>query len=173
MKNSEDEHREFERMLRRSRSTIYRMCLAFTDRRPDNVDDLFQEIACNLWRSWHRFRGECATNTWVYRIALNTAISDTRRRRRRGHKGFVPLDDLQCADLAEEAADPQLERLYDLIDRLSDNEKQIIYLYLDRLSYLEIAEITGISEASVRQGLHRIRQRLIEIKQQYEYEEYI
>jgi RNA polymerase sigma-70 factor (ECF subfamily) len=51
-------------MLRRSRRILYKVCLAFTDRQPDNVDDLYQEIVCNLWRGWPKFRGESDTSDW-------------------------------------------------------------------------------------------------------------
>ena len=65
----------FMEMLRRSDSTIFKICLMFTDRDPENVKDMYQDIVCSLWESWPRFRGQCKENTWVYSIAFNTAVS--------------------------------------------------------------------------------------------------
>ena len=104
-------------MLRRSDSTIFKICLMFTDRDPENVKDMYQDIVCSLWESWPRFRGQCKENTWVYSIAFNTAVSQVRHRAIMPM--FLPLDDDTYNNLAEESHNGLIERLYELIDRLS------------------------------------------------------
>ena len=165
MTRKETRHTEFEQMLRRSRRILYKVCLAFTDRQPDNVDDLYQEIVCNLWRGWPKFRGESDPTSWVYRIALNTAGMELRKRKQKERYEFIPLDENLTDTLAEET-DPRREYLYNLIDQLPDDEKKLLFLHLDHLSYAQIAQIAGTSEAAVKQHLYRIRQKLIQLHKQ-------
>ena len=149
-------------MLRQSQGILYRICLAFTDRHPENVADLYQEIVCNLWHGWPKFRHDCHPKTWVYRVALNTAGMELRKRKRKDAPVFAPLDERLCESLSEEADDTQLEYLYSLIDQLPDDEKKLIYLQLERFSCSEIATIVGKSESAVKQKLYRIKQKMIE-----------
>lgn len=157
---------EFGQMLRRSQGILYRVCLAFTDRQPGSIDDLRQEIVCNLWQGWPKFRAESDTTTWVYRVALNTARSELRKQRRHGRHSTLPIDARLCDTLADEAADPRIEQLYSLIDRLPADEKELVFLYLDGLTNAQIATVTGASEAAAKQRIYRIRQKLIILHQQ-------
>ena len=152
-------------MLRECEGTLVKVCLYFTNRSRDDFRDLYQEIACTLWEAWPTFRGESNLNTWVTRIALNVAGQEIRRRKRLPQ--FVVLDESFYDILAVEATDIRYHRLYNLIDRLDDDdERKLLFLYLDRKRLREIAEITGSNEAAVKQKLYRIRQQLIEMKQQ-------
>ena len=152
-------------MLRECEGTLVKVCLYFTNRSRDDFRDLYQEIACTLWEAWPTFRGESNLNTWVTRIALNVAGQEIRRRKRLPQ--FVVLDESFYDILAVEATDIRYHRLYNLIDRLDDDdERKLLFLYLDRKRLREIAEITGSTEAAVKQKLYRIRQQLIEMKQQ-------
>ena len=164
MTRKETRHTEFEQMLRRSRRIIYGICLAFTDRQPNNVDDLYQEIVCNLWRGWPKFRGESNPTSWVYRIALNTAGMELRKRKRRERYEFIPIDE-SLLDLLSEEIDPRREELYELIDQLPDDEKKLLFLYLDHLSHAQIAEITGTTEDAVKQHIYRVKQKLVRLHQ--------
>ena len=127
---------------------------------PDR-QDLFQEIVVQLWRSYPSFRGEARFSTWLYRIALNTAISDLRKQRRYGpapdpEQLSIPLQDLQYAsDKAE-----QLQQLYAAIDRLTEIEKALTMLYLEDKSYQEMEEILGISQNNLRVKMNRIKEKL-------------
>ena len=156
---------EFEQMLRRSRCILYKVCLAFTDQQADNVDDLYQEIVCNLWRGWPKFRGESDPTSWVYRIALNTAGMELRKRKQNERYEFIPLDENLADTLAEET-DPRREHLYNLTDQLPDDEKKLLLLHLDYLSNAQIADILSTTEAAVKQRLYRIRQKLIQMHKQ-------
>lgn len=163
----ENGQQAFVEMLRRCDSTIFRVCLMFTDRKPENIRDMYQDIVCELWESWPRFRGMSSPNTWVYRIALNTAVSQLRHRTL--SPMFSSLDDAMYSTLAEEAHDGMVERLYELIDQLSDGEKALLTLYLDRKTAKEIGFTLGISEAAVNHRIGRIKQKLITLnKKEYE-----
>lgn len=111
---------------------IYKVCMTFTDRQPDNVRDLYQDIVCNLWEGRHKWRGRCSGSTWHYRVALNTAISQWRRRRRR--PTIVELTPEMAETMAEEQHDSMVNELYRRIDRLGNVDKAVTLLYLDGLS---------------------------------------
>lgn len=168
MTQKKAEHIEFEQLVRSSRRILYSVCLAFTDRKPDSINDLYMEIVANLWHSWPKFHNESSPATWVYRIALNTAGMELRKRRRWGWLKTYPMDESFVASLAEDP-DPRIEELYELIDLLPDEEKKLLFLYLDHLSYAQIAQIAGTSENAVKQHIYRIRQKLIQLhKQEYD-----
>lgn len=149
-------------MIRQCESILVKVCLYFTSRRPDDLRDLYQEIACTLWEAWPSYRGEGDLKNWVTRIALNVAGQEVRRRKRMPQ--FVKLDESFYTSLANEADDPRYQYLYSLIHRLNDEERKLLYLFLDHMRYREIAEITGSTENAVKQKLYRITQKLINLK---------
>ena len=161
MKSTEQQE-SFLAMLGRCEGAIVKVCLAFTDRQPDNVRDLYQEIVCNLWQAYGRFRRECAENTWVYRIALNTAVTQLRRRGRA--PAIVRLTEEMRHSLVDDG-DPLRERLYELIDRLNNVDKSLILLVLDGIPYRDIAAITGLREPAARERVYRIKQKLIKLNE--------
>jgi len=121
-------------------------------------EDLFQEIVLQLWRSFPTFRNESKITTWMYRIALNTAISGLRKKR-------VPTTELeavsyQIKDEKEDYLEDKLVQLYKAINYLSDIEKSIVLLYLEDKPYDEIAEIIGISANYVAVKMNRIKEKL-------------
>ena len=83
---------DFERMVREHKSTVYTVCYMFS-KDADEVNDLFQEVLINLWKGFDGFRGESKVDTWIWRIALNTCISDDRKKKRRGERGRLYLRD--------------------------------------------------------------------------------
>ena len=162
MKDKQEE--QFLEMLARCERTVFKVCLFYTDRQPDNVRDMYQDIVCNLWEAWHRFRGEITENTWVYRIALNTTTTQLRRRRRA--PSIVRLTDEMVQSLADRQQEELADRLYRLIDRLGKVDKSLILLYLDGLPYKDIASITGIAETTARKRVERIKQKLITLNEE-------
>jgi RNA polymerase sigma-70 factor (ECF subfamily) len=102
-----DIYDEFNHFLQESNKILVEVCLRFTDRQPDNVRDLYQDIALSLWESWPSFRGESSRTTWVYRIAVNTATSALRRQA--AERQFVAIDQQMLESLAEEVKDEQPE----------------------------------------------------------------
>ena len=126
----------------------------YTDRSPESIKDMYQDIVCSLWESWPRFRKKSKVNTWVYRVAFYTAISE--KRRRSTAPLFSPLDDSKIYNtLAEENQNKMVEWLYEHIDRLTNEEKNIVLLYLDKVPAREIGLTLNLSEDSIN---HRIRQ---------------
>lgn len=112
-----------------------------------------------LWRAYPSFRGESKISTWVYRVALNTAISNFRKIKARPLiKTLAELREIPSED--DGGLDEETTLLYKAISRLSKIEKAIILLYLDEKSYAEIAEIIGISKSNVSVKLVRIKSRL-------------
>lgn len=145
-------------LVNANRSILYKICRMYGATEPDR-QDLFQEIVIQLWRSYPSFRGEARFSTWLYRIALNTAISDLRKQRRHG----VSIDpeglSVQLPD-AQGDQEEQLQRLYAAIGRLTQVEKALTMLYLEDKSYQEMEEILGISQNNLRVKMNRIKEKL-------------
>ena len=129
---------------------------------PDDRQDLYQETVLQLWRAWPRYqaRPDARLSTWLYRVALNVAISDLRRRTR--HPPPQPLAAApEAANPAPSGPDPDdLAQLYRAVERLSDVEKAFVLLYLEERSYQEIADILGITPNNVRVKMHRVQAKL-------------
>jgi RNA polymerase sigma-70 factor (ECF subfamily) len=124
-------------------------------------NDLFQEIVLQLWRSYSTFRGESKITTWMYRIALNTAISGFRKQTRK-----VKTEDLDDVHLnisdnsSGDENEENLNRLQVAIRQLSEIERAMIMMALDEVPYEEIAETIGITQNNVRVRMNRIREKL-------------
>lgn len=130
-------------------------------RNPEDRRDLIQEIVAQLWRSFGRFDDTYRFSTWMYRIAMNVAISFYRSQSRRT-RGTVPIEesglDLIAAEPEELSDDIRL--LHQLIGQLDELNRALIILYLDGNSYDTIAEILGISTTNVATKISRIKERL-------------
>ncbi|MGL5892423.1 MAG: RNA polymerase sigma factor [Bacteroidia bacterium] len=126
----------------------------------DDQKDLVQEITVQLWRSFHNYNSEYKYSTWIYRIALNTAISFYRRETRR-QQVSAPLNEgvLTLAENHQETNE-QLLLLQQFIAELREIDKALMLLYLDEKSYKEIAEILGISLSNVATKIGRIKAEL-------------
>jgi RNA polymerase sigma-70 factor (ECF subfamily) len=122
--------------------------------------DLFQEIVIQIWRSVDAFRAESSVPTWIYRVALNTAIAWTRKeeRHQRGKQPLAVVEGLLTT--ASAAPDPRVEWLYQQIAQLKDVDRSVALLLLDGFSYKEIAAIVGISESNVGVKISRIKSAL-------------
>jgi RNA polymerase sigma-70 factor (ECF subfamily) len=123
--------------------------------------DLFQEIVIQIWRSVDAFRSESSVPTWMYRVALNTAIAWTRKedRHQRGKQPLAVVEGLLTT--ASAAPDPRVEWLYRQIAQLKDVDRSVALLLLDGFSYKEIAAIVGITESNVGVKINRIKSALI------------
>ncbi|HEY1907086.1 MAG TPA: sigma-70 family RNA polymerase sigma factor [Myxococcaceae bacterium] len=121
--------------------------------------DLRQEILTQLWRAFPSYDPRRRFSTWMYRIALNVAISSSRRRRE-----HVPLEEVAAeADPGEGSElEQRLRSLRGLVAGLPPLERALVLLYLDERSQKEIADVLGISETNVSTRIHRIKQRLRE-----------
>ena len=123
--------------------------------------DLFQEIVIQVWRSVDTFRGDSSVPTWMYRVALNTAIAWTRKedRHQRGKRAFEGAEGLLTTSTAE-GRDPRVDWLYRQITQLKDADRSVALLLLDGFSYKEIASIVGITESNVGVKINRIKSAL-------------
>jgi RNA polymerase sigma-70 factor (ECF subfamily) len=148
--------RIFEEWLSGHKGILFKVVHAYAFEHADR-QDLFQEIAFQLWRSADGFRGEASAATWIYRVALNAAIGWTRRqgRHRRGREPLEGVEDLLAAPA--EGSDPRVAWLYRQIAELKPVDRSVALLMLDGFSYREIAGVVGISESNVGVKISRIK----------------
>lgn len=147
---------QFSQLVREHKSTIYTVCFMFSSDN-DEVNDLFQEVLINLWKGWPSFRDESNLKSWIWRVSFNTCISADRKRRRRCEE---PLTDINLFGEARSEDDRQIKLLYSRIHRLKPFDRAIVLLWLENLSYDEIAAIVGISVKNVSVRLYRIKEEL-------------
>ncbi|NLR61815.1 sigma-70 family RNA polymerase sigma factor [Chitinophaga polysaccharea] len=134
---------------------LHKLCRLYRDT-PEDREDLFQEMIYQLWKSFPSFQGNAKISTWIYRIALNTALASFRKK-------SLPVT---YTDTLPEIAQPdhrdneQQELFFAALKQLSDAEKAIIALYLEDMSYQEIAGVIGIEENYVGVKLNRIKNKI-------------
>jgi RNA polymerase sigma-70 factor (ECF subfamily) len=152
--------RIFSEWLAGHKGILFKVVHAYAFEHADR-QDLFQEIAVQVWRSVDAFRGESSVPTWMYRVALNTAIVWTRRegRHQRGKKQLEVVGGLLTAT-PPESRDPRVEWLYHQIAQLKDIDRSVALLLLDGFSYKEIATIVGLTESNVGVKINRIKSAL-------------
>jgi RNA polymerase sigma factor (sigma-70 family) len=145
-------------ILNNHRALIYKVCNLYCDD-PEDRKDLFQEIVIQVWKSMDSFRHESALSTWMYRVALNTAITHFKKDKRSIKP--VSITGIDIPDLEDSPEKEETSRhLYKAIEHLDKVDKSIILLYLEDKSYEEIGEITGLSKSNVGVKLNRIKIKL-------------
>lgn len=149
--------KEFLSMINDNQGIIHKICRIYRDS-PEDREDLFQEVIFQLWRSYQSFSGSSKVSTWIYRVALNTAMASFRKNKPNVISA-EHLPDVQSENIHNEANERQ-EELLAGIRQLSEPDRALIALYLDELSYQQIAAILGISESNVGVKLTRIKIRL-------------
>jgi len=157
------EEQSFLSLLEEHQGILHRVCRLYAPAEEERRD-LFQEMVLQLWRAWPGFRQAAKVSTWIYQIALNTAITMLRKEQRRIRKASWTSSLLHLPQ-PESPYSEDLPRLYQAIAQLNDVEKAIALLYLDDLSYEEIAAVTGISVGNARVKMNRIREKLRSILQ--------
>jgi RNA polymerase sigma-70 factor (ECF subfamily) len=153
--NQAERERKFEELFQRHKAPIQRLCFAWLNSSGE-VEDLFQEIMSNVWNALPNFRGEAQIGTWLYRIAVNTALLHRRKWRR-----VEPLPEVidQSAGAHRNLEDRErLDALRRAIAVLPDQDRLIVTLLLEGLSYREIAEVTGLTVNYVGVKISRIKQ---------------
>jgi RNA polymerase sigma-70 factor (ECF subfamily) len=150
----------FIEILKQHESLIYKITRVYAPVREDE-QDLYQDIVYQLWKSFDSFRNESKISTWMYRVALNTSITHSYKKKKTGDQ--VPLDEIlhNRPDSPDPVKEERIEILYAQIRKLSILEKGIILLHLEGKNYEEIAVITGFTETNVGTRLNRIKQKLI------------
>ncbi|MEJ6982014.1 sigma-70 family RNA polymerase sigma factor [Pedobacter sp. P351] len=153
----------FIEMINKHRGILYKVSNLYCHQEEDKKD-LFQEMVLQLWRSYANFRNESQSSTWMYRVALNTAISNFRKERRKPERRSILETDFEIPDFSDSAEkNENLNMLKLAIDQLTQIEKAIILLYLEEKSYDEISEIIGISKNNAGVKINRIKIKLEKI----------
>lgn len=152
--------KEFENVVKQYKANMYMICYMYAKDK-DEANDFFQETLIRLWQGFKQFRGESNINTWVSRICINTCISSLRKKKK--HARTIPLSiDVELLEETNENG-KQLAQMYRLIGKLGVLDKALVLLWLDNMSYAEIAEIMGMTVSNVSVKLMRIKGKLKEM----------
>jgi RNA polymerase sigma-70 factor, ECF subfamily len=142
---------------------IIKISQAYTNTFHDR-EDLINDIALELWKSFEKFKGDSKISTWIYRVALNTSMNYKRKKKK--DSLFYSINDFKKDEIIpllveqEQESSSELELLYTCIDELTEISKAIILLYLDGNSHDEISEIMGISKTNVGTRIGRIKEQI-------------
>lgn len=154
---------QFSALIDEHKGIIYKIANSYC-RNPEDRKDLIQEIVVHLWKSHDRYDERFQLSTWIYRIALNVAISAYRREKKRGDR-VSPLEEIIIEPAAEpEQSDPRIATLHRIIDQLDELNRALMILYLDDNSYRDIAGILGLTETNVATKINRLK---LKIKEQF------
>ena len=161
----QEAEKEFERHIKANEPLLHKVCRMYADTHADR-QDLFQEIVIQLWRAFPGYKGVSRFSTWLYRVAINTAISAARKQ-----KDFITTYEpsaLQALTPHDEIVEEndQVKEMYDAISQLNPIEKAIVMLYLEDRSYDEMEEVLGINQGNLRVKMTRIREKLRQITKQ-------
>jgi RNA polymerase sigma-70 factor (ECF subfamily) len=160
------QHEEFLDLVKQHQNLLHKVCNLYAFSYHDR-QDLFQEMIIQLWKSYSTFRGESKFSTWLYRIALNTAITGLRRKK----KLVQSVDPVEIAGTPEEGdtgleTEEKVQLMYKAIGSLSEIERALVMLYLEDKSYDEMEEILGINQNNLRVKMNRAKEKLRNITKQ-------
>jgi len=153
---------EFVRQVQANQGIIQKICRLYGQTRPDR-EDLFQEIIVQLWKAVPKFQEQSRFSTWLYRVALNTAISDFRKKKRALTVIQTEVASLEIESELIDDKDERLKILYAAISQLQEIDKAVVMLYLEDKSYDEMEDIVGISANTLRVRMNRIKEKLREL----------
>ena len=158
-----DRDQAFSTLLQRHAGIVFKVANTYA-RLPEDRADLAQEIAAQLWHAWPKYDPARSVSTWMYRVALNVAISHVRKQSMRQRHDAVPLDedlhDMADTSTSDHESEQQLRLLQDFIARQPPLDRALLLLYLEDRPQREIAEILGISESNVSTKIGRLKQRI-------------
>ena len=149
--------KSFLKIVDENQAIIYKVCRMYRDSKEDQ-EDLFQEIVLQLWKAFPKFREESKISTWMYRIALNTALAIFRK-----NKNGPTIDETILINYKVDegqASSENEERMFEAFRKLSDTERAIVALFLEDYSHKEIAHFIGITENNVGVKVNRIKEKL-------------
>ncbi len=161
IKNSNVEKEKFVQIITANQNLIYKICNSYCSDQ-EIKKDLEQEILMQLWQSFKRFDGRVKITTWMYKIALNTAISYYRKNSKQSvRKVDIDTSIISIPDIEYDyQIDEKISVLYKIIERQSKMDKALVLLYLDNQKHSEISAILGISESNVATKINRIKKSL-------------
>jgi RNA polymerase sigma-70 factor (ECF subfamily) len=143
-----------------NQNIAHKICRIYTTNQ-DAHNDLFQEITIQVWKNYPKFRGDSKFSTWMYRVALNTAITLFRKSKRTVKtQDFEGVSFKISSEDYDDTVEEQLKLMYNAVKSLNDIDKALVFLYLENKSYREIAETLGITEVNSRVKMNRIKDKL-------------
>ncbi len=151
--------KEFTGLIKENKGILYKICNSYCADKNDR-DDLVQEIIYNLWKSFNSYNTRFKFSTWMYRIALNVAISFYRQEKKIKYHNEISEGLIVFEENIENETESNLTLLQEFINELKEIDKAVILLYLDDKSHREIAEITGFTETNIATKINRIKQKL-------------
>jgi RNA polymerase sigma-70 factor (ECF subfamily) len=154
----QETEKQFVQHIKENELLIYKVCRIYTYTTADK-EDLFQEIVIQLWNAYPKFRGESKFSTWLYRVAINTAISGLRKKKdliESKEPGQLP----ELVSEKDEGNEEKLSHLYKAIGQLNQVEKAIVMLFMEDRSYEEMEEVLGINQGTLRVKMNRIKEKL-------------
>lgn len=160
----------FLQLLEAHKGVLYKICRIYEED-ADARNDLLQEMILQLWVSFDTFRGDSQFSTWMYRVALNTAIVFFKKEKRRPDTVTLPVDNEQPAPSQYNGeAEIQLALFYKAVKQLSQVEKALVFLYMENQTYEEMAANMGITPVNARVRLNRIKNKIKEMIKTMGYE---
>lgn len=158
--------KEFAQLIKDNQGLIIKVSRLYTNSLEDE-EDLFQEIVLQLWRSYDSFKGNSKISTWMYRVALNTAITLFRKKTKSPQTD--ELQDFHQKDYIEDDDEKQMQisLLYKVVKMLPKVERAIVMMYLDDLPYRDISENLGITEVNARVKMNRLKKTLKELMEKH------
>ena len=157
-----EKEQEFLTRIESHKGILYKVSKMYMDNY-DDQQDLFQEIVCQLWKSYDSFRNESQFSTWMYRVAVNTAIVFLRKEKRKVDKYEIASENIKDDEGDSHIKESQLDHFYKAVQKLEKIDKAIIFYQLEGFSHKEIGENLGISEGNARVKLNRAKEKLKEI----------
>ena len=157
--NTDQNKHAFTQLIQENKRIIFKICNSYCPKKEER-DDLAQEIVYELWKSYHHFNPDFKFTTWMYRIALNVAISFYRKEKKSGHVFSLEENLLELKDESEPSSETEnnFSLMHRFIAELKEIDRSIVILYLDNKSYKEIAEIIGLTETNVATRISRIKE---------------
>lgn len=157
-----EREQEFLNRIESHKGILYKVSKMYMDTH-DDQQDLFQEIICQLWKSYDSFRNESQFSTWMYRVAVNTAIVFLKKEKRKVDKYEIASENVKEEEGDSQIKENQIEHFYRAVQKLEKIDKAIIFYQLEGFSHKEIGENLGISEGNARVKLNRAKEKLKEI----------
>ena len=158
---------DFIKLVNENKALIHKVCHLYGQSAADK-QDLFQEIVIQLWKAYGSFRGESKFSTWLYRIALNTAISAYRKTKRTITTAAIEQLPVELPETVYDFEE-KLKQLYAAISKLTEVERAIVMLYLDDKRYDEMEDVLGINQNNLRVKMNRIKDKLRQLTKQEVY----
>jgi RNA polymerase sigma factor (sigma-70 family) len=156
-----EKEKEFLARIESHKGILYKVSKMYMDN-PDDQDDLFQEIICQLWKAYDSFRNESQFSTWMYRVAVNTAIVFFKKEKRKVDNYALSSDDIKEELSDSEIKESQINHFYLAVNKLDKIEKALVFYHLEGYSHKEIGDNMGISEGNARVKLNRTKNKLKE-----------